>query len=83
MEYIFFVGLCKFGSFKNPFAMIKILSELYFRIRRFGTNEKIDFYEQWQQHKLLKTMEISKTWPDIFYEGYMHQFEPEPTHKIH
>ena len=35
MEYIFFVGLCKFGSFKNPFAMIKILSELYFRIRRF------------------------------------------------
>ena len=26
---------CKFDSFKNPFAMITILSELYFRSRRF------------------------------------------------
>ena len=25
----------------------------------FGTNEKSDFYELWQQHKQLKTMEIS------------------------
>ena len=29
------VSICKFGSFKNPFAMINSLSELYFRIRRF------------------------------------------------
>ena len=29
-----FISICKFGSFKNPFAMITNLSELYFRIRR-------------------------------------------------
>ena len=29
------VMMCKFGSFKNPFAMINSLSELYFRFRRF------------------------------------------------
>ena len=22
-------------------------------------------------------------WPDIFCEGFIHQFQPEPTHKIH
>ena len=30
-----FISICKFGSFKNPFATIFSLSELYFRIRRF------------------------------------------------
>ena len=30
-----FISLCKFGSFKNPFATITKLSELYFRVRRF------------------------------------------------
>ena len=30
-----FSSICKFGSFKNPFAMITSLSELYFRSRRF------------------------------------------------
>ena len=35
-----------------------------------------------RQHKQLKTMEMSEAWPDIFYEGYAHQFQPEPTHKI-
>ena len=29
------IGICKFGSFKNPFAMITSLSEIYFRSRRF------------------------------------------------
>ena len=28
-------SVCKFGSFKSPFAMITSLSELYFRFRRF------------------------------------------------
>ena len=49
----------------------------------FGTNKKSDLYELWQQHKQLKTMEMSETWPDIFYERYIHQFQSEPTHKIH
>ena len=29
------ISICKFGSFKNLFAMITSLSELYLRIRRF------------------------------------------------
>ena len=31
----YFISICKFGSFKNPFAAITSLSELYFKIRRF------------------------------------------------
>ena len=31
----FFISKCKFGSFKNPFATVTSLSELYFRIKRF------------------------------------------------
>ena len=30
-----FISICKFGSFKKPFATITSLSELYFRSRRF------------------------------------------------
>ena len=30
-----FISICKFGSFKNPFATITSLSEFYFWIRRF------------------------------------------------
>ena len=32
---LFFISICKFGSFKNPFSTITSLSELYFRFRRF------------------------------------------------
>ena len=31
-----FSSVCKFGSFKNPFATITSLSDLYFRFRRFN-----------------------------------------------
>ena len=30
-----FSSICKFGSFKNPFAMSTSLPELYFRFRKF------------------------------------------------
>ena len=30
-----FISICKFGSFKNPFAMITSLLDFYFRFRRF------------------------------------------------
>ena len=59
----YFSSICKFGSFRNPFAMITSLSELYFRFRRFillVQTKKSDFYGLWQQHKLLKTMEMSE-----------------------
>ena len=31
-----FISTCKFGSFKNPFAMVTSLPELYIRFRRFA-----------------------------------------------
>ena len=31
------------------------------------------------QHKQLKTMVMTEVWPDIFHDGYIHQFQPEPT----
>ena len=49
----------------------------------FGANEKNDFYELEEQHKQLKSMEMSETSPDTFDEGYIHQLQPEPTLKIH
>ena len=53
------------------------------KIYPFGTNEKSDFYELLKQLKKLKTMEMSEAWSDLFYEGYIHQLQPEPTYKIH
>ena len=64
-----FSSICKFCSFKNPFATITGLSELYFRFRRFVLlvqTKKSDFCELWQQCKLLKTMEVSEVLPDTF-----------------
>ena len=46
------------------------------------TNKKSEFYERWEQRKQLKNMEMSEVWPDTYDEGYIHQFQPEPTHKI-
>ena len=34
-EFFCFISIGKFGSFKNPFAMITSLSEFYFRFIRF------------------------------------------------
>ena len=71
-----FSRICEFGGFNNYFAMIN-------KIFSVGKNEKNDFFEIWQQHKLLKTMEMSEVWPDTYDEVYIHQFQPEPTHKIY
>ena len=62
-SFVLVAYLLKFGSFKNPFALMTGLSELYLRfilkIYSVGTNEKSDFYELWQQYNLLKIMEMS------------------------
>ena len=44
-----------------------------------------DLFCWYKQKKwfLLKTMEVSEAWPDIYDEGYTYQFQPKPTHKIH
>ena len=62
MDSFVLVAYENLENFKNPFATIINLSELYFRFRRFivGTNEKRDFYELWQHHKMLNTMEMSE-----------------------
>ena len=48
-----FSSICKFGTSRT------LLQQLL-KIYSVGTNEKSDFYELWQQHKLLKTMEMSE-----------------------
>ena len=58
--------------------MITNLPELYFKF-----NKESDFYELWQQPKDLENMEMSETWPDFYSEGYIQQFQLEPTHKIY
>ena len=45
-----------------------------------GINES-DFYQLWQQHKQLKTMEMNEDWSDIYDEEYIQQFQPKSTHK--
>ena len=59
----YFISICKFGSFKNPFATITSLYELYFRFRRFillVEIKKSEFYELWQQHMQLKAIKVSE-----------------------
>ena len=52
------------------------------KIYPFGIN-KSDSYKFWQQQKQLKTMKMSEAWPETFNEECIHQFQSEPTHKIH
>ena len=44
--------------------------------------KKVIINELLQQYKQLKTMEMSEAWPDTLHVGYIHQLQPEPTHKI-
>ena len=77
----------KFLGVMDSFVLITSLSELYFRFRfillKKIKKKKKDFYDLWQQHKLLKTMEMSVVRPVTYDEWYIHQFQREPTHKIH
>ena len=41
-----------------------------------------DFYELWQQHEGLKTVEMTEAGLDTYNEGYIHQYQPEPLHEI-
>ena len=46
------------------------------------SKQKSDFYELWQQHKLLKTMEMCEVEPNTYDEGYTYQSQPEFAPKI-
>ena len=69
-----FISIWKFGTFKNPFATIASLFEIYFRLRRLillvHTNKMIAMnYES-----STSIMEMSGACIDICNEGYIHQF---------
>ena len=65
--------------------MITSLPELYFTFRRFTLlvqmKKKPD--ELWQLQKQIKTKGISESWLDTYNEGYIYQYQPGSTHKIH
>ena len=42
------------------------------KIYSFGSNERSDFCELWQQYKKLRKMELKQAWPDTYGEGYTH-----------
>ena len=51
-------------------------------IYSFGSYERTDFYELYQQQKLLKITEINKVSPDTYNKGYLPQPQPSTTHKF-
>ena len=82
----FFSSIYKFGSFKNSFATITSLSELYFRFRRFillVQMKKVISMNYDRSTSNWKPWRWMRFWPDTFGEGYIHQFQLEPTRKIH
>ena len=80
------ISTCKFGSFKNPFATITSLCELYFRFRRFiilvHTKKVISMTMAAAQAAENHGDDWGLTC-DTFNEGYIHQFQPERTRNIH
>ena len=46
--------------------------------------KKVNYDELWTMAaaQVAETMEMNEAWPDILYEGYLHQFQSEATHKI-
>ena len=77
MDSFVLLGYASFAASRT--FLQQLLASLNLRIRFILSlqTKKSEFYELWQQHKQLKTM----AWPDISYEGYIHQFQPE--HRIH
>ena len=75
----------RFGSFKKPFVTISSLFKHYFSDRRFAlfsTNKTHDYCRLWLKQKYIGTMVMNETFPDIYDEGYMQQFQPGPSHNI-
>ena len=80
--------LVAYASLAAPKTLLqRLLARFKFRFRGFilfvQIKKKNDFYELWQQHKLLKTMEMSEVWSDTYDEWYIDQYQPGPTNKIH
>ena len=67
------IGICKFDSFQNPFAMINSLSDLYFRFQKFILLVQTKKPCSW---KKLNTMEMSGAWLDIYNDIYIYILAP-------
>ena len=80
-----FMTIFKSGNFKNLFAAVTSLPELSFRFWRFI------LLVQLERVISINYSSSKKTWKPqrlvrcdlIHNEGYIHQFQPEPTRKIH
>ena len=46
-------------------------------------NQKKWFLWTMAAAQVAETMENSEAWPDTYNEGYIHQFQPKPTRKVH
>ena len=82
MDVFVLVTYASLADSRIVLQMITSLPELYFRFRRciLLVQAKNDFYELWQQHKLLKTMEMSEVWPDATIRDiYIHSNLNPPT----
>ena len=76
-----FISIFKFGSFKNSFAMITSLSELYFRFRRFILLVQTKKWFLWTMVAAQAAENHGDEWGLTWYlqwnEGYIHQFQTE------
>ena len=72
-ELFYFISICKFDSFWNPFKTITNFSELYFSFLRF-----IPLV----QKKKVNSMKMSEAWPDIYSAGYIHPSNLNPLTKF-
>ena len=52
-------------------VIVSFVLLLQTQIYSFGTNKESDFFELWQQHKHLKTMDMSEAWPDAYDGKYI------------
>ena len=81
-EVMYSFVLLAYASLAASGDLLKwLLACLNFRFRRFillvQTKEVISM------NYVSSTMLMSEVWPDTYDEGYIHQFQPEPIHKIH
>ena len=77
------IALVAYASLAASRTLFQWLACLNFILDLCWFKQKKYFYELWQQHKFLKTMEMREVWPETYNEGYIHQFQTEPTYKIH
>ena len=62
---------------KTLLERLQVWTLLSNQIYSVGKNGS-DFYEQWQQNRQLKSMEMREGWPDTYDEGYIMGWSRQP-----